>query len=194
MLKSGVPKYVRHEPFGATGTCIDAFLQVLTDNSKHSGWGKLNKAQTKEIIDAFETLIKIDENIDRDTIDKLFKSKKWLYNSIIKEIWYKNRDFDKYLKEFNQRKQEIRTMSLIEFLSQDGKSGAPMRYPIAVDRFHHNALKEFPTQIYRLLERYHLQGSQGLPKNYILKINAFLSSFDILYTDILKKHGIPFKL
>ncbi|MFX1353051.1 MAG: hypothetical protein ACFFGP_03745, partial [Promethearchaeota archaeon] len=194
VMTSGTPKYVRHEPFGLTGTCIDAFLQVLTDNSKHNQWRTINSAQAKEIINAFEALIKIKGNIDKNTIDKLFRSKKWLYNNVVKSIWYNNPKFNIFLQEFNKRKQEIRSISLIEFLSQDGKNNTPMRYPKAVERFHYNALKSFPNQIYGLIDRYHLHGSSASINEFLLKINALISSFDTLYTDILKGHGIPFKL
>ena len=144
--------HFRDDPVGR-----DSFLakdNLITDASKHVSWESLDERDSLIVLEGYEKLIRMKgtgqrmpgtsgiNEITRKDIEQVFRGEEWVYAR-----WYSDRDFTSNLKEFNNKRRDIRSMTLDKFIKTYN--------PIAYARFYENILKDKRPQLQLFLSELH---------------------------------------
>lgn len=108
---------------------------------------------------------------------RVFRDNIWVLNDP-KTGWFNNKDFQKHLNDFNERRKVIQDHGLEFFIFE--------YYYTAWNRFSIKAIVEGRCELYSLLHRNHRLGTGDIKIDYLDWQNV---DFERLYSEILFSHG-----
>ena len=174
--------YIRHHfrnnPDRASIKLLD---QILIDSRTHFYWENIAEGDALVATQVLESLIKYSSNIGASDIRNEFKKHgdEYLW---IAENWINNRDFIDNRDKFNERKSDIKTMPLNEFIK--------IHYPKAYTKFYNTALKRRRVSVCEIIELLHpsidVTDLVNLGKN-----DDHIGPYTHVFTEILRKMGYP---
>ncbi len=170
--------HFRDDPVGR-----DSFFSsdlVTTDGAKHRTWETLSEAESLIVINGFEQLVRMKGSITKADIENVFKGNSWVYAR-----WYSDKDFTLNLEEFNDKKADIKTLRLDEFIKKYN--------PIAYARFYENVLKDNRKQLQSFLSELH----PTLDLKEVYKAAAgspYLTQITRAFSELLRQNNYPIKI
>ena len=90
---------------------------ALTDLWAHNYWNLISEADARVLITQFSALVNKEGIVTRQDIEAAFKGYEWVLNDK-RTGWFNNDKFDKYLKEFNDRKDKYQSLGLDGFMQE----------------------------------------------------------------------------
>ena len=101
---------------------------------------------------------------------------------VIMENWFSMKDFDKNLREFNKRREDIQTLQLDEFIKEYS--------PIAYSKYYNTELKRSRLSVRKLIETLH----PNIDVTGLINLGPdddVISQFTWVFTYILREYGFP---
>lgn len=156
--------------------------QVLIDSRSHTFWENVvTEDDALVATQILEKLIKYDRNINENDIRKEFSKfgDKYLW---IMENWFSSSKFSNNLQIFNKRKDEIKAMTLDEFIENN--------FPMAYNRFYVNMLKERRVSLQEIIKTLH----PNIDISELLNLGAnddYTGPYTRIFTEILRLYKYP---
>jgi len=175
--------YVRHHfknnPDRASISIMD---QVITHSGTHFYWENLiSEDEALVAIQVLENLVKYNRRIDATDIKNEFKKFDREYRWIMAN-WLNDPDFDENLKKFNDRKDDIKAMTIDEFIYT--------HYRKTYDKFIKVLLKTEHIGILAIIQAMHpnvdVSGLVSLGKN-----SNYIGPYSTVFAEILKMYKYP---
>ncbi len=183
LLGKKVIRFIRHhfrdDPAKASSLLLED--QILIDARSHSLLEITSEADILAMTTVLENLIKFNGKIDQGDIRNEFRKigSDYLW---IGENWINQRSFDSNLKEFNIRKEDIKSMTIDKFIEK--------YYPSAYNRFYVNILQKHRGQVGSLIQRFHknidISDLLALGRN-----DPNIKEFTQIFSEILKDYNYP---
>ena len=159
--------------------------QVLIDARSHSYFENvLSEDEVLVYTSVLENLIKINRKIDETDIMNEFK--KFGNNYLwLADNWFSEPNFKDNLALFNDRKEDIKKMSMDEWILT--------HYKTAYSRFYENILKDKRLQICSLISKHY----PNLDISDIINMqneNDYIKEFTKVFIEIMNQYGYPIKI
>jgi len=186
--------FVRHH-FRDDTVGRDSFFSkdiLITDNENHPVWESLSEAETLVVLNGYKQLVRMKgsgsrmkgtsgiNEITTIDIESVFKGNEWVYTR-----WYSNPKFTSNLNKFNERRLDIRSLRLNNFIQK--------YYPIAYARFYENILKNKRPQLQSFLSELH----PALDLSYLKAAasnDAYIKAITRALSELLRQEHYPIKI
>ena len=175
--------FLRHH-FRDDPAARDSFYSsdmVITDNGKHITWGTLSEAESLVVLNGFEELVRMKgAEVTRADIERVFKGNEWVYAR-----WYSDPEFSVNLKDFNNRRRDIRIMKLDKFIKEYN--------PIAYARFYENIIKNKRKQLQYFLSELH----PSLDLSEVISAAAgspYQEQITRAFSELLRQYNYPIRI
>jgi len=177
--------YIRHHfKDNPNRASISILEQVLIDTRSRTYWEKcMTQDDARVATQVLENLIKYNRPIDRADIENEFGKFGDKYR-VIMENWLSDPYFNDNLRTFNLRKNDIKSMSIDQFIKE--------HYPNAYDRFYVNMLKTKvkKLKIVDIIQALH-PGSAVSGLVNLGTSDDYIGPYSRVFTEILRLYNYP---